>query len=169
MSSISRCATHSVIGRLQLDPQSIIVFFQEVQTTVATLVERGVLAESEIVAMLQQILPEQLQQLIPEQLKNVAPQAPAVVQQQAQENLYEEPPLSAEQLTMSQTGLATSLTNYFGALTMCICMGTHVVVGLLSKPRCYAKCCCAALTAAQRGCVVRHVRLHSAQHAVTAR
>lgn len=80
--------------------------FQELQTTVASLVERGVLAESEIVAVLKQVLPEQLQQLIPEQLGNIVPQSPAVVQQQAQENVYEEPPLSAEQLSLSQTGLA---------------------------------------------------------------
>ncbi len=62
------------------------------------------MAESEIVASLQQVLPEQFQQLIPSELRNVAPQSPAVAQQQAQEAFYEEPPLSAEQLSICQSG-----------------------------------------------------------------
>lgn len=74
----------------------------------AALVERGVVAESEIVAILQQILPEQLQQLIPADMKAVAVQRPEVVQQQAQEAAYEEPPLSAEQLLISQSGTTNS-------------------------------------------------------------
>ena len=74
----------------------------------AALVERGVVAESEIVAILQQILPEQLQQLIPADMKAVAVQRPEVVQQQAQEAAYEEPPLSAEQLLISQSGTTHS-------------------------------------------------------------
>lgn len=82
---------------------------QEIQTTVATLVERGAVAESEIVAVLQEILPPQLQQLIPEEMKAVAVQRPEVVQQQAQEAEYEEPPLSAEQLKNSQTGELQSM------------------------------------------------------------
>ena len=79
--------------------------WQEVEATIANLVERGVMAESEIVASLQQVLPEQFQQLIPSELRNVAPQSPAVAQQQAQEAFYEEPPLSAEQLSISQSGM----------------------------------------------------------------
>lgn len=62
-------------------------------------------AESEIVASLQQVLPEQFQQLIPSELRSVTPQSPAVTQQQAQEAFYEEPPLSAEQLSISQSGM----------------------------------------------------------------
>ena len=77
---------------------------QEIEATIASLVERGVMAESEIVAALQAVLPEQFQQLIPSELRNVAPQSPAIVQQQAQESVYEEPPLSAEQLSISQSG-----------------------------------------------------------------
>ena len=77
---------------------------QEIEATVAALVERGVVAESEIVASLQAVLPEQFQQLIPSELRNVVPQSPATVQQQAQEGFYEEPPLSAEQLSVSQSG-----------------------------------------------------------------
>ncbi|DBA93499.1 TPA: hypothetical protein ACH3X3_013598 [Trebouxia sp. C0006] len=79
------------------------VLAQEVEATIASLVERGVMAESEIVASLQQVLPEQFQQLIPSELRNVAPQSPAVAQQQAQEAFYEEPPLSAEQLSICQS------------------------------------------------------------------
>lgn len=79
---------------------------QEIEATVAALVERGVVAESEIVASLQAVLPEQFQQLIPSELRNVVPQSPATVQQQAQEGFYEEPPLSAEQLLISQSGKA---------------------------------------------------------------
>ncbi len=67
------------------------------------------MAESEIVASLQQVLPEQFQQLIPSELRNVAPQSPAVAQQQAQEAFYEEPPLSAEQLSISQSGMQLHL------------------------------------------------------------
>ncbi len=63
------------------------------------------MAESEIVASLQQVLPEQFQQLIPSELRNVTPQSPAVAQQQAQEAFYEEPPLYAEQLSISQSGM----------------------------------------------------------------
>ena len=62
------------------------------------------MAESEIVAVLQQVLPEQLQQLIPAEMKAAAVQRPEVVQQQAQEAAYEEPPLSAEQLSIGQSG-----------------------------------------------------------------
>lgn len=78
---------------------------QEIEATVASLVERGVIAESEIVASLQQVLPEQFQQLIPSELRSVAPQSPTVTQQQAQEAFYEEPPLSAEQMSISQSGM----------------------------------------------------------------
>ena len=67
------------------------------------------MAESEIVASLQQVLPEQFQQLIPSELRNVTPQSPAVAQQQAQEAFYEEPPLSAEQLSISQSGMQLHL------------------------------------------------------------
>ena len=77
---------------------------QEIEAIVASLVERGVVAESEIVAALQAVLPEQFQQLVPRELRNVVPQSPATVQQQAQEGFYEEPPLSAEQLSISQSG-----------------------------------------------------------------
>lgn len=80
------------------------VTLQEIEASVAALVERGVVAESEIVASLQAVLPEQFQQLIPSELRNVVPQSPATVQQQAQEGFYEEPPLSAEQLVISQSG-----------------------------------------------------------------
>lgn len=79
------------------------VIAKEIEATVASLVERGVVAESEIVASLQQVLPEQFQQLIPSELRNVTPQSPAVTQQQAQEAFYEEPPLSAEQMSISQS------------------------------------------------------------------
>lgn len=77
---------------------------QELEASVTALVERGVVAESEIVASLQAVLPEQFQQLIPSELRNVVIQSPATVQQQAQEGFYEEPPLSAEQLSISQSG-----------------------------------------------------------------
>ena len=77
---------------------------QEIETSLATLVERGVVAESEIVASLKQVLPEQFQQLIPKEIRNVTPQSPVVTQQQAQEAYYEEPPMSAEQLSASQSG-----------------------------------------------------------------
>ena len=80
------------------------VTLQEIEASVAALVERGVVAESEIVASLQAVLPEQFQQLIPSELRIVVPQSPATVQQQAQEGFYEEPPLSAEQLSISQSG-----------------------------------------------------------------
>lgn len=75
----------------------------------AALVERGAVAESEIVAVLQEILPPQLQELIPAEMKAVAVQRPEVVQQQAQEAAYEEPPLSAEQLSISQSGSCSAL------------------------------------------------------------
>ena len=78
---------------------------QEFETSLAGLVERGVVAESEIVASLKQVLPEQFQTLIPQEIRNAAPQSPAVTQQQAQEAFYEEPPLSAEQLSISQSGV----------------------------------------------------------------
>ena len=78
---------------------------QEIEINLATLVERGVVAESEIFASLRQVLPEQFQQLIPNEIRNAAPQSPAVTQQQAQEAFYEEPRLSAEQLSISQSGV----------------------------------------------------------------
>ena len=82
---------------------------QEIEATVASLVERGVVAESGIVASLQQVLPEQFQQLIPSELRNVTPQSPAVTPQQAQEAFYEEPPLSAEQMSISQSGMRSGI------------------------------------------------------------
>lgn len=85
--------------------------FQEVEATVAALVERGVVAESEIVASLKVILPEQFQQLIPSELRNVVPQSPVITQQQAQEAFYEEPPLSAEQLSIGQSGMHVCSTS----------------------------------------------------------
>lgn len=103
-------ALPSEIEKLQMlaqDPRPLqekqTILAQEFETSLAGLVERGVVAESEIVASLKQVLPEQFQTLIPQEIRNAAPQSPAVTQQQAQEAFYEEPPLSAEQLSISQS------------------------------------------------------------------
>lgn len=102
--------------RCYLPSTPCLTTLQELEASVATLVERGVVAESEIVAALQAVLPEQFQQLIPSELRNVVPQSPATVQQQAQEGFYEEPPLSAEQLSISQSGKY----RFFLGLVRCI-------------------------------------------------
>ena len=94
-------------------------------------------AESEIVAALQAVLPEQFQQLIPSELRNVVPQSPATVQQQAQEGFYEEPPLSAEQLSISQSGQCHGLYAQGHSEATTLCILADYLTGLnASSPMC---------------------------------